>query len=53
MSKITKALKKQAAKAQSVASRTSDASLSGQMTTLARAFELRQTFSKRSAKKKT
>ena len=38
MSKTAKALKKQAATAQSVARQTSDAFLSGQMTTLAMAF---------------
>ena len=51
MSKITKALKKQAAKAQSVASRTSDASLSGQMTTLAMAFRAQADVLKKVAQK--
>ena len=51
MSKITKALKKQAAKAQSVASRTSDASLSGQMTTLAMAFRAQADVLKKKRKK--
>ena len=52
MSKITKALKKQTAKAQSVASRTSDASLSGQMTTLAMAFRAQADVLKKKRKKK-
>jgi hypothetical protein len=51
MSKITKALKKQAAKAQLVASRTSDASLSGQMTTLAMAFRAQADVLKKKPKK--
>jgi hypothetical protein len=53
MSKITKALKKQAAKAQSVAGRMSDASLSGQMTTLAMAFRAQADVLKKKRKKKT
>jgi len=53
MSKITKALKKQATKAQSVASRTSDPSLSGQMTILAMAFRAQADVLKKKRKKKT
>jgi hypothetical protein len=52
MSKTTKALKKQAATAQSVARGTSDASLSGQMTTLAMAFRAQADVLKKKRKKK-
>jgi hypothetical protein len=52
MSKTTKAMKKQAATAQSVARRASDAFLSGQMTTLAMAFRAQADALKRSAKRR-
>jgi hypothetical protein len=51
MSKTTKALKKQAATAQSAASRTPDAYLSGQMTTLAMAFRAQAEVLKKKRKK--
>ncbi len=53
MSKTAKALKKQAATAQSVARQTSDAFLSGQMTTLAMAFRAQADVLKKKRKKKT
>ena len=52
MSKTAKALKKQAATAQSVARQTSDAFLSGQMTTLAMAFRAQADALKKKRKKK-
>ena len=52
MSKTTKALKKQAVTAQSVAHRTPDAFLSGQMTTLAMAFRAQAEVLKKKRKKK-
>jgi hypothetical protein len=52
MSKITKALRKQAATAQSVARRTPDAFLSGQMTTLAMALRAQADVLKEKRKKK-
>jgi hypothetical protein len=52
MSKTTRALKKQAATAQSVARRTPDAFLAGQMTTLAMAFRTQADVLKKKRKKK-
>jgi hypothetical protein len=52
MSKTTKALKKQAATARSVAQRTPDAVLSSQMTTLAMAFKAQADVLKKKHKKK-
>jgi hypothetical protein len=52
MSKTTKALKKQAATARSVAQRTPDAFLSGQMTTLAIALRAQADVLKKKRKKK-
>jgi hypothetical protein len=52
MSKTTKALRKQAATAQSVARRTPDAFLSGQMTTLAMALLAQADVLKKKRKKK-
>lgn len=52
LSKTTKALKKQAVTAQSVAQRTPDAFLSGQMTTLAMAFRAQADVLKKKRKKK-
>jgi hypothetical protein len=52
MSKTTKALKKQAATARSVARRTPDAVLSSQMTTLAMAFKAQADVLKKKHKKK-
>jgi hypothetical protein len=52
MSKTTKALKKQAATAQSAARGTADAHLSGQMTTLAMAFRAQAEVLKKKRKKK-
>jgi hypothetical protein len=52
MSKITKALKKQAVTAHSAARRTSDAVLSGQMTNLAMAFRAQADVLKKKRKKK-
>ena len=52
MSKTAKALKKQAATAQSVARQMSDAFLSGQMTTLAMAFRAQADAPKKKRKKK-
>jgi hypothetical protein len=52
MSKTTKALKKQAATARSVAERTPDAVLSSQMTTLAMAFKAQADVLKKKQKKK-
>jgi hypothetical protein len=52
MSKTTKALKKQAATAQSAARTTPHGYLSGQMTTLATAFRAQAEVLKRSAKRR-
>jgi hypothetical protein len=52
MSKTTKALKKRAATAQSAARRTPDAYLSGQMTTLAMAFQAQAEVLKKKREKK-
>jgi hypothetical protein len=52
MSKTTKALKRQAATAQSVAQRTPDAALSDQMTSLAQAFKAQADVLKKKRKKK-
>ena len=52
MSKTTKVLKKQAATAQSVARRTSDTFLSGQMATLAMAIRAQADVLKKKRKKK-
>jgi hypothetical protein len=52
MSKTTKALKKHAATARSVAQRTPDAVLSSQMTTLAMAFKAQADVLKKKHKKK-
>jgi len=52
MSKTTKALKKQAATAQSVAGKTPDSFLSEQMTTLAMAFRAQADVLKKKRKKK-
>jgi hypothetical protein len=52
MSKTTKALKKQGARAQAVAQRTPDVFLSGQMTSLAMAFRAQAAASKKKRKKK-
>jgi predicted DNA-binding ArsR family transcriptional regulator len=52
MSNTTKALKKQAATAQSVARRTSDTLISGQMTTLALGFRTQADVLKKKRKRK-
>ena len=52
MSKTTKALKKQAAKAQLVAQRSADAFVAEQMSTLAQAFRAQAEVLKRKRKKK-
>ena len=52
MSKTTKALKKQAAKAQFVARRSADAFVAEQMSTLAQAFRAQAEVLKRKPKKK-
>ena len=52
MSNTTKALKKQAAKAQMVAQRSADAFVAEQMSTLAQAFRVQAEVLKRKRKKK-
>ena len=52
MSKTTKALKKQATQAQSVAKRTADSFVAEQMSTLAHAFRAQAAVLKRKRKKK-
>jgi len=52
MSKTTKALKKQAAKAQLVAQRSADSFVAEQMSTLAQAFRAQAEVLKRKRKKK-
>jgi hypothetical protein len=52
MSKITKALKKQAATARSIAGKTPDAMLASEMTTLAMAFKAQADVLKKKRKKK-
>jgi len=52
MSKTTKVLKKQAAKAQSVAQRSADAFVAEQMSTLAQAFRAQAEVLKKKRKKK-